>query len=114
MRSGSAERSLRASRCNPGPMPALPNVLLLDLDDTILDDSGARDRCWQETCEEAARRNPGVDALRLRAELERVREEFWSDPDRHRAWRVRLADAYGEIVADSLAACGVDDRALGL
>ena len=95
-------------------MPDLPRVLLLDLDDTILDDSGARDRCWQQTCEEAARRNAAVDPERLRAELERVREEFWSDPDRHRAWRVRLADAYGEIVADSLAACGVDDRALGL
>jgi putative hydrolase of the HAD superfamily len=92
----------------------LPRVLLLDLDDTILDDSGARDRCWQETCEEAARRNPAVDARRLRDELERVREEFWSDPERHRAWRVRLADAYGEIVVDALAACGVDDRVLGL
>jgi putative hydrolase of the HAD superfamily len=92
----------------------LPNVLLLDLDDTILDDSSARDRCWQETCDEAARRNSAVDAQRLRAELERVREEFWSDRDRHRAWRVRLADAYGEIVAESLAAAGVDDRTLGL
>lgn len=95
-------------------MAELPNVLLLDLDDTILDDSGARDRCWQETCDEAARRNPAVDARRLHAELERVREEFWSDSDRHRAWRVRLADAHGEIVAESLAAVGVEDRALGL
>ena len=95
-------------------MPELPRVLLLDLDDTILDDSGARDRCWQETCDEAARRNPAVDAQRLRDAIERVREAFWADPDRHRAWRVRLADAYGEIVAESLAAAGVEDRPLGL
>jgi putative hydrolase of the HAD superfamily len=92
---------------------ALPSVLLLDLDDTILDDSGARDRCWDETCGEAAHRRPGVDPARLRAEIERVREEFWSDPDRHRQWRVRLADSYGEIVTGALAAVGVDDRALG-
>jgi putative hydrolase of the HAD superfamily len=97
-----------------GTMAELPDVLLLDLDDTILDDSSARDRCWQETCDEAARRNSAVDAKRLRVELERVREEFWSDRDRHRAWRVRLADAYGEIVTESLAALGVEDRPLGL
>jgi len=95
-------------------MAELPRILLLDLDDTILDDSSARDRCWQETCDEAARRNSAVDAKRLRVELERVREEFWSDPDRHRAWRVRLADAYGRIVAESLAALGIEDRRLGL
>jgi putative hydrolase of the HAD superfamily len=97
-----------------GTMPELPRVLLLDLDDTILDDSGARDRCWQETCDEAARRNPAVDVERLRETIERVREEFWSDPDRHRQWRVRMGDAYGEIVAESLAAVGVEDRQLGL
>jgi putative hydrolase of the HAD superfamily len=95
-------------------VPELPRVLLLDLDDTILDDSGARDRCWQETCEEAARRNPAVDVDSLLTEIDRVREEFWSDRDRHRAWRVRLAEAYGEIVTESLAAVGVADRPLGL
>jgi putative hydrolase of the HAD superfamily len=92
----------------------LPSVLLLDLDDTILDDSGARDRCWHEACAEAARRRPSLDVERLRAEIERVREEFWSDPARHAQWRVRLADAYGEIVAEALAAAGADDRELGL
>jgi putative hydrolase of the HAD superfamily len=92
---------------------ALPSVLLLDLDDTILDDSGARDRCWEETYAEAARRNAELDVARLREEIDRVREEFWSDADRHRQWRVRLADAYGEIVTEALAAAGVDDPELG-
>jgi putative hydrolase of the HAD superfamily len=92
---------------------ALPSVLLLDLDDTILDESGGRGRCWEETCLEAARRNPSVDVDRLRVELARVRNEFWAGPERHQRWRVRLADAYGEIVGDSLAAVGVDDRELG-
>jgi putative hydrolase of the HAD superfamily len=95
-------------------MSDLPAVLLLDLDDTILDDSGARDRCWEETCLEASRRNPAVDVDRLRVEVKRVRSEFWADADRHRRWRVRLADAFGEIVAESLAAVGVHDRDLGM
>jgi putative hydrolase of the HAD superfamily len=91
----------------------LPRVLLLDLDDTILDDTGARDRCWEETCAEAARRSP-VDPQRLREEIERVREEFWSDRERHRLWRGRLQDAFGEITTEALARVGVDDRPLGM
>jgi putative hydrolase of the HAD superfamily len=93
---------------------ALPAVLLLDLDDTILDDTGSRDRCWQATCDEAARRVPSLDVTAFRAALERDRVAFWSDPDEHRRWRVRLAEAFGEIVCRSLASVGVDDRELGM
>jgi putative hydrolase of the HAD superfamily len=91
----------------------LPRVLLLDLDDTILDDTGARDRCWEETCAEAASRVP-VDGARLRDAIEVVREEFWSDRARHALWRGRLQDAFGEIVTAALARVGVDDRKLGM
>jgi hypothetical protein len=38
----------------------LPRVLLLDLDDTILDDTGPRDSCWKDACGEAAGAFPGV------------------------------------------------------
>jgi putative hydrolase of the HAD superfamily len=95
-------------------VPELPSVLLLDLDDTILDDTGARDRCWEATCDEAARRVPGLDAVALREAIEVERVRFWADPDEHRRWRIRLAEAHGEIVCRSLAAVGVDDRALGM
>jgi putative hydrolase of the HAD superfamily len=93
---------------------ALPKVLLLDLDDTILDDTGSRSRCWRETCEEAARRRPEVDPAALQREIDEVRVRFWSDPEEHRRWRIRLADAFGEIVTESLAKLGVDDRPLGM
>lgn len=95
-------------------MPTLPSVLLLDLDDTILDDSGARDRCWQETCEEAVRRRPSLDAEALYEAVQRERAIFWADPDEHRRWRVRMAEAQGEIVCRALASLGADDRALGM
>jgi putative hydrolase of the HAD superfamily len=93
---------------------ALPSVLLLDLDDTILDDTGSRAQCWRETCEEAARRRPEVDPEALQAEIDVVRVRFWSDPDEHRRWRIRLADAFGEICVEALANVGVDDRPLGM
>jgi putative hydrolase of the HAD superfamily len=93
---------------------ALPSVLLLDLDDTILDDSGARDRCWQETCGEAVRRNQSLGFAALREAIDRERAVFWSDPDEHRRWRVRMPEAQGEIVCRALASLGLDDRELGM
>ena len=95
-------------------MDALPSVLLLDLDDTILDDTGSRAMCWRETCLEAARRRPEIDPDALQREIDDVRVRFWSDPDEHRRWRIRLAEAFGEIVVEALANLGVDDRPLGM
>jgi hypothetical protein len=37
----------------------LPVVLLLDPDDTILDNSGARDDAWRQACISAAETRPG-------------------------------------------------------
>jgi putative hydrolase of the HAD superfamily len=93
---------------------ALPSVLLLDLDDTILDDTGSRAWCWSETCKEAARRRPEIDPAALQREIDEVRVRFWSDPDEHRRWRIRLADAFGEICVEALANLGIDDRGLGM
>jgi putative hydrolase of the HAD superfamily len=91
----------------------LPAVLLLDLDDTILDDTGARDRCWQTACAEAAAQRPGLDPERLLGAIGEVREVFWSDPDRHREWRPRMREAWERIATDALARVGLDDPALG-
>jgi putative hydrolase of the HAD superfamily len=94
-------------------MRPLPSVLLLDLDDTILDDTGARDECWRLACDTAADARPGLDPDALLREVERVRDQFWSDADRHREWRPKMREAWGRIATDSLAALGVDDPALG-
>ena len=91
----------------------LPSVLLLDLDDTILDDTGARDECWRIACAEAAETHSGLDADTLQREVDRVREVFWNDADRHRRWRLRMREAWGQIASEALAAIGVDDPALG-
>jgi putative hydrolase of the HAD superfamily len=97
-----------------GTMTPLPSVVLLDLDDTILDDSGARDRCWQTACAEAAPQRHGLDADELQREVEAVRDWFWSDSDRHREWRQQMREAWARIAADALARLGVDDPALAI
>ena len=91
----------------------LPRVLLIDLDDTILDDTGARDESWRVACKEAASNCPGLDSEALLREVARIRDLFWSDPERHREWRPRMREAWGRIGSDALAALGVNDSNLG-
>jgi putative hydrolase of the HAD superfamily len=88
-------------------------VLLLDLDDTILDDTGCSDECWSITCKEAAAARPGLDPLKLRQELDRVGGAFWNDPDRRAEWRLRMREAWGPVATEALAVMGIDDPALG-
>ena len=89
----------------------LPQAVLLDLDDTILDDSGPAESCWADACAEAAPLlglHPGElrEAIRARAEW------FWSDPERHRAGRLNLRAATAGIVEEALAGLGRRDPLL--
>jgi putative hydrolase of the HAD superfamily len=93
-------------------MLPLPRAILFDLDDTILS-FGRRSL----VIEEIAERTPELFApLTPRAAAEAVEarfKAFWSDQERHKAWRPRLAEARRMLVAeafDDLNAAG----ALGL
>ena len=109
----SPRASFQASFRNTGAMQPLPSVMLLDLDDTILDDTGARDECWRVVCNEAAEARPSLDSSALLREVERVRDHFWSDPDRHREWRPKMREAWGRIASEALANLGIDDPTFG-
>jgi len=93
-------------------MPALPRAILLDLDDTILDDSGGVIRCWRDACTCHVSRMNGLDPEVVFQAIDRVREWYWSDPGRHRAGRLELARARCEIVRLALADLGVEDEDL--
>jgi putative hydrolase of the HAD superfamily len=75
----------------------LPRVLLLDLDDTILDDTGSVVACWRSTCEEFAGR-AGVEALTLGEAIDLNRNWYWADPERHRVGRTDIRAASAHIV----------------
>jgi putative hydrolase of the HAD superfamily len=91
----------------------LPAVLLLDMDDTILDNTGARDDAWRQACVSAAEAHPGLDVEALYREVERVREIVWSDPEWHREWRMKVREAWGQIGGEAVAALGIDEPELG-
>ena len=87
----------------------LPRALLLDLDDTILDDSCGVIACWRDACHAHQSRMNGLDADVVFEAIDGMREWYWSDPERHRAGRLELAWARGEVVRLALADLGVDD-----
>lgn len=87
---------------------SLPQAVIFDLDDTILDDSSQVEPCWQEACREAASRLNGLDPAALRAAIKREADWYWSDPGRHREGRLDLRAASARIVARALSGMGID------
>ena len=90
----------------------LPRAVLLDLDDTILDDSGSIPACWLEACRVHQSDMSGVDATEIFDAIERVRDWYWADPERHRVGRLDLAAARREVVEIALREIGMDDAGL--
>jgi putative hydrolase of the HAD superfamily len=77
------------------------NALLLDLDDTLLDYSGGVDESWREACVTCCA-PMGLDVERLMKVLVETRQQFWSDPARHRQERVNMVRAWQRIAAGAL------------
>ena len=86
----------------------LPKAILLDLDDTILASTAGSGDCWRVVCERFAPELPGLAADRLLAEIMRVRDWYWADPERHRRGRLAMERARLEIVTLALRALGVE------
>ena len=93
-------------------MTNLPRAILIDLDDTLLDDSSNVGSCWDDACAAAAPRLRGVGVDRLRAEIDRLTSWYWSDPKRHRAGRLDLRAVRRHILELVFAELGIDDRGL--
>jgi putative hydrolase of the HAD superfamily len=82
----------------------LPATILLDLDDTILDDTGAVGDCWRRACAEDV-----VDPAALEETVLAVSAWYWGDPDRHRTGRADLLAATTTVVELALERLGRPD-----
>jgi putative hydrolase of the HAD superfamily len=89
-----------------------PRALLLDLDDTILDDSSLVHESWLEACTAHADRLVSVDTGVVVDAIRKTSKWFWGDPDRHRTGRLQLEAARREVVRLALADLGIDDTEL--
>jgi len=83
-------------------------ALLLDLDDTILDDRGGRDAAWERVAGLLAER-AGLARDAVWTDLDRQARWFWSDAERHRRGRLDLVAARTEIVGRVIEAAGRRD-----
>jgi putative hydrolase of the HAD superfamily len=93
------------------PLPR-PKAILLDLDDTIINESGSADSGWATVCAEASVELDGPGADELKASIFAVREWYWSDAERHRAGRQDLRATTTWIVGEALRRLGVVDATL--
>ncbi len=86
----------------------LPPTLLLDLDDTILDDSAEADTSWERITTRYAPHIAPFSASDLNAAIQRTRDWYWSDAERLRAGRLALGVARQTIVTAALASLGME------
>jgi len=85
---------------------ALPRVLLIDLDDTILRYGVGGEGLWHEVVLGFGERLP-VASERLLAALAAVRERFWADPAESRIGRQDMFAARRAILAQAFEALGL-------
>jgi putative hydrolase of the HAD superfamily len=81
------------------------NVVLFDLDDTLLDYSGKVDESWARAVHACCADGP-VDPHALIAALGHSRRWLWEDPSRHREERINMPRAWQRIVAHALEGLG--------
>ena len=93
-------------------MASFPRAILIDLDDTLVDDSSNVDACWADACVLAETRLPGIDTRRLRATIDERNSWFWSDPRRHRSGRLDLRANTRTLLEHVFANLGIDDTDL--
>ena len=85
----------------------LPEVLLLDLDDTILDSYGNPDDAWSSICLRFAGRMSGVNPRQMQGAIAESRDMFWADESRARRGRLDLHGARREIVRRAFTRLGI-------
>ena len=89
-------------------MRSLPEAILLDLDDTILDDSGRVAECWAKACSEMVSRLGEIDSATLQAAITEYADSWWSSPERNARGRVGLRAATEEVVEGAFQRLGLD------
>ncbi|MBT5773422.1 MAG: HAD family hydrolase [Dehalococcoidia bacterium] len=83
-----------------------PEVILFDLDDTIVDFTWNKVSAWRDACELASGRT-GADTEALHASIEAIGRRYWADEARSERGRRDLRAAGAEIVATAFEELGV-------
>jgi len=90
------------------PSMTNPAAILFDLDDTILNDTGSTQACWETACNTYAPQLGAISAAELLGAIETYRRWYWADPERHRQGRLDLSQARRHIVMTAMQRLGLD------
>lgn len=88
------------------------DAVLLDLDDTILDNAAGLDAAWGTVSGELARALGDVEPAQVRAQIELASDWFWTDDERHRNGRLDMAGSRRAVLARALEALGRPNASL--
>jgi putative hydrolase of the HAD superfamily len=88
----------------------LPRAILFDLDDTILRAYGRPEVAWRAVTDEFSGHLGALTPAEVADVVVAFARDFWSDVDRSRYWRMRLAEARREIVSAAIASLGRTGR----
>ncbi len=88
------------------------DALLLDLDDTLLDNRTGLRQAWERVADLLAERDTSLDREGVREQIRSSTRWFWSDDARHRSGRLDLPRARLEILSHVLESLGRPDAEL--
>jgi putative hydrolase of the HAD superfamily len=82
-------------------------ALLVDLDDTLVAFDAVTESSWRQVCAEYRAAHPSVDADSLMTRIKAASDEYWRDPERHRAGRADILNTRRMFVSRAFAALGL-------
>ena len=84
-----------------------PDVIIFDLDDTIITWNALPAEYWLRACREICS-DREVDAVTLAETIRHAGHQYWSDPDRHRQGRLNLFETRRIVARLAFAELGID------
>ena len=90
----------------------LPKAIIFDMDDTILSDDEAAEKCWRQVCNEMFHRIQVGTPEELAMTIQELRRWYWADPERIRRGSLDLTRARWELLSMAFDQYGIDDDVL--
>jgi putative hydrolase of the HAD superfamily len=88
----------------------LPRAILFDLDDTLISAYQRPEVAWREVLDQLGDSLAPADPTEALRAIVRFADDFWSDPERHRVWRQRMAESRRAVVAGAARALTAEGR----
>ena len=89
-----------------------PKAIIFDMDDTILSDDEAAEKCWRQTCDSFGSRIKGATNDVLLAMIMEIRRFYWTDFEFIRLIGLNLRDARLEILTTAFSRLSIEDAPL--